>query len=229
MYRKELLIISCFIFSLLLALNIGTLFSVGASRKQAKLLTNDCVVGFSLASQAIDRIIVNWNETYRLISIPETDRRLDTIQRVNGNSTQAIWDQYAIKPKKDDEKAVFENLVQVRREFLQLRDQYFDMLMTPNNGTDRTNTARFLLVEKLLPAYDVYLQTAMELLRINSRSGFNAYEAIGQRLGFAQYTSIGSAISTVGVCAYIWFQLNLGSGGIRIPNGQKRNRREQTE
>jgi len=215
MYCKEITTISSFAFVLFIAIDAGNCFLVNLTHRQSNLLVTHTVSGLSLVSQGIERMQTNWRETCRLPDISAENERQETIRKISENSTAGIWDSYKQKPKVVEEASVFDDLVQIRHEFLVLREQYFQLLDTQPQGQNRSDLAKMFLLEKLLPAYESYCVRAFELLRINLNSSLELSQDIGHEMLFAQYLTVCSIISTLILCGYVGFQLNIGAFAAR--------------
>jgi hypothetical protein len=210
MYRKELTVIGTLSLALFVATEIGTFVSVKLIQREAKHLATETYTGLSLVQQAIDRMQCNWGETCRLIEAAESKRVAETIERINSNSTSAIWESYALQAKQSKEAATFEEMMLLRTEFLDLRNKYFQVLMIPNQNDIERESPQMLLLQKLLPAYEAYLAKSLQLLQLRLANGLGQSQVIMRRTTLAEYAVFGSIISTLIISAYVAFQINLG-------------------
>jgi hypothetical protein len=211
MYRKELALIICVALSIFLAMDFGSLFLVKLSKREAKYLATETYSGVSLVQQAIDRMQRNWSETCRLINVAESKRVAETIEKINSNSTSSIWESYALQVERREEEVMFEEMMLLRSEFLELRKRYFQVLLSRTQNDEKYESPKILLLEKLLPAYEAYLAKSFHLMQLRFAAGLGQSQEILRKTTLAEYTVFGSIISTLIISAYVAFQMHLGN------------------
>jgi len=166
MFRKEFLILCSFATGMFLTV-VAAGFWVGHTiGEDADKIALDTLPSLVDAGTGMALTQDNWLRVYLLASTQSAAEQAALITQIRTNSNEGIWRDYDQNVYDPEEQQGYRELLAVRSNFMQLREEFFALIQTgPATG------AKIFLEQKLTPAYEGYRENSMKLFEYNAQAG----------------------------------------------------------